>query len=80
MDARLPAQKDQQQNSGSYSEKKSETLTYKGGERIGKKFDKFHIHTVSHRHQKVGKLGRKINLRANHFQMSINVPDGVMYH
>ena len=52
----------------------------KGGERIGKKFDKFHIHTVSHRDQKVGKLGRKINLRANHFQMSINVPDGVMYH
>ena len=47
MDAKLPAQKDQQQNPGNYSGKKSETLTYSGGERIGEKFDKFHIHTRS---------------------------------
>ena len=58
MDVKLLAQKDDQQNPGSYSGKKSETVIYSGGERIWQKFDKFHIHTVSHRDQKLGKLGR----------------------
>ena len=39
MDTKLPARKDKQQNPGSYSGKKSETLTYSGSERIGKKFE-----------------------------------------
>ena len=39
MDTKLPARKDKQQNPGSYSGKKSETLTYSSSERIGKKFE-----------------------------------------
>ena len=76
----LATQKNEQQKTGSQSGAKPKTFTYSGGERIGKKVDKFHIYQVPSGQEKVGTLGKKIRLRANHFPMEINVPGGVIYH
>ena len=76
----LPVQKVEQQNAGLQSGTKPKTLVYSGGERIGHKVDKMKIYTVSSLEQKVGTVGRKIALRANHFQMAVNVPAGLVYH
>ena len=76
----LATQKNEQQKTGTQSGAKPKTFTYSGGERIGKKVDKFHIYQVPSGQEKVGTLGKKIRLRVNHFPMEINVPGGVIYH
>ena len=75
-----PGQKDEQQKPGTQSGTKPKTLTYSGGERIGKKVDKFHIYQVPSGQRKVGTLGKNIPLSVNHFPMKINVPGGFIYH
>ena len=74
------AQNYEQQKSEPLSGTNSKTLLCSGGERIGQKLHAFQIYTVSSREQKVGKLGKEIKLRVNHFPMTINVPGGVIYH
>ena len=74
------AQKNEQRNPGTQSGTKPKTFTYSGGERTGKKFDKFHIYQVTRGQKKDGTLGKKIPLRVNHFPMKINVRGGFIYH
>ena len=74
------AQKDEQQTPGPQSGTKPKSFKYSGAERIGQNLDTFHIYTVSRWEQKVGKTGRNIELRANHFPMKVNVPEGIIHH
>ena len=85
----LPVQEDEQQYSGHSSGAKPKTLVFSGGKqkhekdslkKAKQKDDSSNIYTVLSTKDKVGKKGRKIQLRANHFPMEINVPGGLIYH
>ena len=73
-------QKDVQQYPGPLSGAKPKTSAYGGSEQTKQKDGSLPIYTVSSFQEKVGKSGRKIPLRVNHFPMNINVPGGVIYH
>lgn len=83
----LPVQEDEQQYSGHLSGAKPKTLVFSGGKqkdekdslkKTKQKDDSSNIYTVLSTKDKVGKKGRKIQLRANHFPMEINVPGGLI--
>ena len=83
----LPVQEDEQQYSGHSSGAKPKTLVFSGGKqkdekdslkKAKQKDDSSNIYTVLSTKDKVGKKGRKIQLRANHFPMEINVPGGLI--
>ena len=86
----LPIQKNGQQYPGHLQGAKRKTPICGGGmqedakvdalKEANQKDDSLHIYTVLSPMEKVGKKGGKIQLRANHFPMKINVPGGVIYH
>ena len=76
----LSMQKDEQQYQGPSSGAKPKTSAYGGSEQTKQKDGSLHIYTVSSVEKKVGKSGRKIPLRANHFPLKVDVPGGVIYH
>ena len=85
----LPVQKDVQKYPEHSSGAKPKTLVFSGGKqkdekdslkKAKQKDDSSNIYTVLSTKDKVGKKGRKIQLRANHFPMEINVPGGLIYH
>ena len=64
-----------------YPEHSSEKTSGRGGSDQTKQTDdSLHIYTVSSFEGKTGKSGTKIQLRANHFPMKINIPEGKIYH
>ena len=75
-----PIQSDKQQYPGPSSGAKPKTSAYGVSEETEQKDGSLHIYTVSSFEEKLGKSGRKIQLRVNHFPMNINVPGGVIYH
>ena len=76
----LPFEKDIQQYPRYLSGTKPGISAYGGSEQTKQKDGSLHIYTVSSVEEKVGKSGKKILLRVNHFPMKINVPGGVIYH
>ena len=76
----LPFEKDIQQYPRYLSGTKPGISAYGGSEQTKQKDGSLHIYTVSSVEEKVGKSGKKILLRVNHFPMQINVPGGVIYH
>ena len=63
-----------------YDSSGARSKTSGGSEQTKQTDDSLHIYTVSSAEGKTGTSGRKIQLRANHFPMEINVPGGLIYH